>query len=139
MNSSLLSRSILFITTSRCGAIQRCFVLKGKPLKLCIVKHNTAIFYLHYDRFREEEMTTTHQHHFMPFGQGPRNCIGFRLAMIEMKTALATLLREHRFTAEKVRNRFSLSMQLVDGKLSFLISFFIGLFADRVLCFNTVL
>ena len=51
-------------------------------------------------RFSDEEMTTTQKHHFMPFGQGPRNCIGFRLAMIEMKAAIATILRQHRFTTK---------------------------------------
>ena len=34
---------------------------------------------------------------FLPFGLGPRMCIGMRLAMLEMKIALAHLVRTFRF------------------------------------------
>ncbi|XP_050238922.1 cytochrome P450 CYP749A22-like [Mercurialis annua] len=35
---------------------------------------------------------------FIPFGMGPRNCIGFNFAITEVKTALAMILQQYRFT-----------------------------------------
>jgi len=34
---------------------------------------------------------------WMPFGMGPRNCVGMRFAMEEMKLALAMLVKQFRF------------------------------------------
>ncbi len=34
---------------------------------------------------------------FLAFGQGPRNCLGMRFAMLQMKSALAAALKEFRF------------------------------------------
>lgn len=40
-----------------------------------------------------------HRCAYMPFGAGPRICIGMGFAMLEMVAILATLVREFRFTA----------------------------------------
>lgn len=40
------------------------------------------------------------QGHFMPFSSGPRNCAGRNLAMLEIKLALAHLLRKWQFVPD---------------------------------------
>lgn len=49
------------------------------------------------DRFLPENFTNRHQMSFIPFGQGPRICIGERFGYIEMKVGLATLLSKFKF------------------------------------------
>ncbi|XP_059172331.1 cytochrome P450 3A41-like [Physella acuta] len=48
------------------------------------------------ERFSEENKAKRDPMAFMPFGYGPRICIGMRLAYLELKMALATLLRKVR-------------------------------------------
>ena len=53
------------------------------------------------------------------FCDGPRNCIGYRLALLELKTLLATLVRALEFheTTADVRRRISPTLQpVVDGR-----------------------
>lgn len=33
---------------------------------------------------------------FLPFGEGPRICVGMRVAMLQMKACLASLLRNYK-------------------------------------------
>lgn len=51
------------------------------------------------DRFRPERVAARHRLAFMPFGAGPRLCIGGGFAMLEAVAILAVLLREIRFTS----------------------------------------
>jgi cytochrome P450 len=49
------------------------------------------------DRFSPERSGGRHRFAFLPFGAGPRICIGARFAMMEAKTLLASLIRAFRF------------------------------------------
>ncbi|KAG9479884.1 hypothetical protein GDO78_011748 [Eleutherodactylus coqui] len=45
------------------------------------------------ERFSKENKETQDPYTFLPFGAGPRNCIGMRFAMINMKSAITLLLQ----------------------------------------------
>lgn len=47
------------------------------------------------DRFTAAKMEERSSYAFIPFSAGPRNCIGYKFAMIEMKTIVATILRQY--------------------------------------------
>jgi cytochrome P450 len=48
-------------------------------------------------RFSPEAKAARHRCAYMPFGAGPRTCIGATFAMLEGKAVLATLLARARF------------------------------------------
>nr|UOU03276.1 cytochrome P450 3044B1 [Brachionus rubens] len=59
------------------------------------------------ERFNEENKKTRDSNAYLPFGNGPRNCLGMRFALIEMKIVLANILSKFRFekcekTPEKI-------------------------------------
>jgi cytochrome P450 len=45
------------------------------------------------ERFSAENKESRHPYAFLPFGHGPRNCIGMRLALIELKITVAAVLK----------------------------------------------
>ncbi|XP_063957974.1 cytochrome P450 3A9-like [Lytechinus pictus] len=49
------------------------------------------------DRFTKENREGRHPLAWFPFGFGPRNCIGMRFALMEMKMAIIRLLQKYRF------------------------------------------
>ena len=49
------------------------------------------------DRFAPEKVKSRHRCAYLPFGAGPRVCIGLNFAMLEMTAILATLVRGFRF------------------------------------------
>ena len=53
-------------------------------------------------RFSPERETAVARYQYMPFGAGPRVCIGMPFAMIEATVILATLVRQARFALARV-------------------------------------
>merc|ERR1712107_914338 len=51
------------------------------------------------EHFSKEEKATRSPYAFQAFGQGPRNCIGMRFALLEAKVALLAVCRRFTFLA----------------------------------------
>ncbi|XP_072318896.1 cytochrome P450 3A40-like [Eucyclogobius newberryi] len=53
------------------------------------------------ERFSKENKDKVDPYVYMPFGAGPRNCIGMRFALVMMKLAMAEILQQYSFSACK--------------------------------------
>ncbi|KAM9769235.1 cytochrome P450 3A40 [Menidia menidia] len=53
------------------------------------------------ERFSKENKETIDQYTYMPFGAGPRNCIGMRFALVMMKLAVVDVLQRFSFSVCK--------------------------------------
>ncbi|XP_050679907.1 cytochrome P450 6B5-like [Leptidea sinapis] len=75
------------------------------------------------DRFTPDATKSRHKYVYLPFGEGPRKCIGARLGIVETMAGLAAILRK--FTVEPsplstrdiVRRKTSYLVQAVEGGL----------------------
>ena len=56
-------------------------------------KHYDSPLEFNPENFSKENMAKRNPYAFLPFGQGPRNCIGMRFALLEAKCALATVVK----------------------------------------------
>ncbi|KAF2882935.1 hypothetical protein ILUMI_23240 [Ignelater luminosus] len=49
------------------------------------------------ERFSPENKTKRHAYSWLPFGEGPRGCIGMRFGLMQIKVALAVLVGNYKF------------------------------------------
>ena len=47
-------------------------------------------------RFTPEEKAKRHPCAYLPFGHGPRNCIGMRFALLQVKMTLIAILQKYK-------------------------------------------
>ncbi len=83
------------------------------------------VYSVHYDRelwgpedpyvfFPERHETKRHPMAYLPFGAGPRHCIGMRFALIEMKILLVRLLRDYSILpGEHLESKFNIRERAV--------------------------
>lgn len=65
-------------------------------LKKCIHKMLTLLFV--FFRFSKENKQSINPYTYLPFGAGPRNCLGMRFALVMVKLALVEVLQNYIFS-----------------------------------------
>ncbi|XP_063930045.1 probable cytochrome P450 6a13 [Zophobas morio] len=53
------------------------------------------------ERFNDENKNSRHNFAYLPFGEGPRNCIGMRFGLLQSKLGLVCLIQNYKFTINK--------------------------------------
>ena len=68
------------------------------------VHHNTKYwgpepFSFNPDNFASDNPQKRHPYSFLPFSAGPRNCLGYKYAWMQIKIVMCHLLRKYKFTS----------------------------------------
>ncbi|CAG2173193.1 unnamed protein product, partial [Oppiella nova] len=80
---------------------------KGQEIEIPIYSiHHSPEFYPNPEKFDPDRFMPENRHKlvpytYLPFGTGPRNCIGMRFALMEIKISLAQVVRKYRFVPTK--------------------------------------
>ncbi|RZB40990.1 p450 domain containing protein [Asbolus verrucosus] len=53
------------------------------------------------ERFTEENKSSRHHYAHLPFGEGPRNCIGMRFGLMQAKVGLTSMIRNFKFAVNE--------------------------------------
>lgn len=98
----------------------RHFIKKGTSIIIPVFGiHNDPLIYpdperFNPDRMSKDQMRLRHPNSFMPFGGGPRACIGQRFALIQVKLAIIQLLctfqlSVHNWTKQPINANFDVT------------------------------
>ena len=91
---------------------------KGKLVAICLYSlHRRADIWNQPDEFQAERFLEPDESHeaWLPFGAGPRKCIGQHFAMMEMLIVLSQLINRYDFeviNADEIRPKVKVTMGL---------------------------
>ncbi|CAK1604014.1 unnamed protein product [Parnassius mnemosyne] len=73
------------------------------------------------DRFLPERFNLQHACSYMPFSNGPRNCVGYKYAFMSIKTAVSAIVRRYKIVGDEepgpipfIKTKLDIMMKAVD-------------------------